>query len=94
MERRSLSRAYSGVTSWHAVGCPECAGTGYRGRTGIHELLVMNDALQAMVHDGVSDQAIRDHARAGGMRTLREDGNRLVVSGVTSVEEVLSATRE
>jgi general secretion pathway protein E len=94
MERRSLSRAYSGVTSWHAVGCPECGGTGYRGRTGIHELLIMNDALQAMVHDGVSDQAIRDHARAGGMRTLREDGNRLVVSGVTSVEEVISATRE
>ncbi len=94
LEKLALGASYSGATTWHAAGCPECAGSGYRGRTGIHELLVMNDDLQLMVHEGVSDQAIREHARAGGMRSLREDGNRLLASGVTSVDEVLSATRE
>ena len=92
--RRALGLPESARTSWHAEGCPECGQSGYRGRTGIHELLILDDGLRAGVHDGVSDQALRERARAQGMRSLREDGGRWVAAGVTSVEEVLSATRD
>jgi len=66
----------------------------YRGRTGIHELLVVNDTLRGMIHANDSEHALRQAALAAGMRTLRQDGERWVVQGVTTREEILRVTRD
>jgi general secretion pathway protein E len=75
------------------VGCPACLHTGYRGRTGIYELVAVDDGLRRMIHDRAPEHALRAHAAALGMRDLREDGMRWVAAGVTSLEEVLRVTR-
>jgi general secretion pathway protein E len=69
------------------VGCPRCRETGYRGRRGVFELLVLDGALRELVQERASADQLRAAARAGGMRTLREDAVRLVADGVTSVAE-------
>jgi len=75
------------------AGCVECQGTGYRERTGIYELLVMPDEIRAELprHRGAGE--LRQLAIKNGMRTLAEDGMRLVRAGVTTVDEVLRVTR-
>jgi general secretion pathway protein E len=75
------------------AGCAHCRGTGYRGRTGIYELLVMNDDLRARLLQHRDAGDLRRAAIADGMRTLRMDGLRLVRQGVTTPEEVLRVTR-
>ena len=70
-----------------------CLHTGYRGRTGIYELVAVDDGLRRMIHDRAPEHALRAHAAARGMRDLREDGMRWVAAGVTSLEEVLRVTR-
>ncbi|HEX2829460.1 MAG TPA: type II secretion system ATPase GspE [Burkholderiales bacterium] len=75
------------------AGCPACLHTGYRGRTGIYELVAVDDGLRRMIHDRAPEHALRAHAAAQGMRDLREDGMRWVAAGVTSLEEVLRVTR-
>jgi general secretion pathway protein E len=87
-------RRQDGEGRWHPVGCADCAHTGYKGRTGVYELMVVNDSIQALVHARASEQDLADGARAGGMRSMREDGDRLVLSGVTSAEEVIRVTRD
>jgi general secretion pathway protein E len=79
---------------WRAVGCPACDRTGYRGRTGVYELFVIDDSARALIHEGVDEGRLRDTARAAGMRNMREDGERWVVAGVTSMDEVVRATRD
>jgi general secretion pathway protein E len=74
-------------------GCAACNQTGYRGRTGIHELLLVDERVREMMHEGVGEQAIERHIRAT-TPSIREDGCRKVLSGVTSLEEVLRVTRE
>ncbi|MHB8848090.1 MAG: type II secretion system ATPase GspE [Burkholderiales bacterium] len=76
------------------TGCDSCDMTGYRGRTGIYELLVMDDTIRRFVHDGTSEQKIRDCAVAAGMRNLRMDGMRWVAAGITSLEEILRVTKD
>jgi general secretion pathway protein E len=76
------------------VGCPECGHSGYQGRTGIYELLTIDDSLRTLIHDGAAEGKLRDYARAHGMRTIRDDGLRWVRAGETSLEEVLRVTRE
>jgi len=78
---------------YRAFGCDACARTGYQGRTGIFELLVVDDSLRRLIHDGAAEALLREHARAQGMIGLREDGLRWVASGDTSLEEVLRVTR-
>lgn len=73
-------------------GCESCHGTGYRGRMGIFEILVMNDELRELIHAGASIAVLREKARIAGMRTLREDGVRKVIAGLTTIEEVVSIT--
>jgi general secretion pathway protein E/type IV pilus assembly protein PilB len=73
-------------------GCPECNGTGYRGRMGIFEVFVVNEELQRMIYEGAGTAKLREKARALGMRTMREDGVRKVLSGRTTIEEVVSIT--
>ena len=74
------------------AGCENCHGSGYRGRAGIFEIFVSNDELQRMIYENVGTSRLRDKARALGMRTMREDGLRKVLSGMTTIEEVVSIT--
>lgn len=73
-------------------GCPKCRETGYRGRTGLFELLVVTDQFKQAFAEEQSLEKLRDIARAHGMRTLREDGWAKVAAGITTVEEVLRVT--
>lgn len=75
-------------------GCEQCRGTGYRGRTGIYELLVLDEDLRAELGQHRGTRELRRMARTAGMRTLREDALRLVRAGATSIEEVLRVTYE
>jgi len=74
-------------------GCEECQGTGYRGRTGIHELLVMSDTMRDLVTPQPSIQSLRKQARTEGLRTLQEDGLRKVIKGLTSITEVIRVSK-
>jgi general secretion pathway protein E len=79
---------------YHPVGCVECGHTGYKGRTGVYELMVADTAVRALVHSGAAESQLLAAAEAGGLRSMREDGARLVAQGVTAPEEVLRVTRE
>ena len=75
-------------------GCPLCMNTGYRGRTGIYELIKVDDAIRELIMRGVDSATIKEGARRRGMLTLREDGLRKMAQGITSAEEVLRVTQE
>ncbi|MCZ4314184.1 ATPase, T2SS/T4P/T4SS family [Comamonadaceae bacterium G21597-S1] len=75
-------------------GCEHCGHTGYAGRTGVYELLVADAAMRDQIHRQASEAEIRAAAIAGGMRLMRDDGERLVSAGVTAREEVLRVTRD
>jgi general secretion pathway protein E len=79
---------------WHPVGCSECGMSGYKGRTGVYELMVCDDEIRALVHAQASEAKLFEVAQLNGMKTMRDDGDRLVAQGVTSLEEVLRVTRE
>jgi general secretion pathway protein E len=79
---------------YSAVGCPNCNLTGYRGRTGIYELLSVDETLRRMIHDGAAEQDLRAYATEHGMVNMRQDGMRWVRAGDTALEEVLRVTRE
>ena len=76
------------------AGCKQCGQTGYQGRTGIYELLTTTDAIRAQIHNHTSEADIRAAALSSGMTLMRDDGQRLVLSGVTSREELLRVTRD
>jgi type II secretory ATPase GspE/PulE/Tfp pilus assembly ATPase PilB-like protein len=73
-------------------GCEQCGGTGYRGRTGIHELLVMNDAIRGLITPSPSVNDLKKAAVANGTLTLQIDGLMKVIHGETSVNEILRVT--
>ncbi|MEM9444329.1 MAG: ATPase, T2SS/T4P/T4SS family [Verrucomicrobiota bacterium] len=73
-------------------GCDYCRGQGYKGRMGIFELFSVNDDLRSLINEGASVSEIRQKSRDLGMRTLREDGIRKTVGGMTTPEEVISIT--
>jgi general secretion pathway protein E len=77
---------------YHGTGCRACRQTGYRGRTGIHELLVTTDTVRDQIVQRVNATAIRHEALRGGMITLRRDGWRKVLSGITTIDEVARVT--
>ncbi|MEC5319225.1 type II secretion system ATPase GspE [Brenneria populi subsp. brevivirga] len=83
-----------GSIRYHPVGCDHCNHSGFKGRTGIHELFVIDDEIRRIIHAGGDEQAMRAAARRGGMRTMREDGRRWVEAGVTTPEEILRVTRD
>ena len=85
---------HEGATFHSAKGCAACNRTGYKGRTGIYELLTVDDELRRLIHDRASEQALREHALSHGMRSLRDDGMRLAAAGTISLEEVVRVTRE
>ena len=81
------------LTFYHHRGCDECSNTGYRGRIGIFELMMIDEPVRREILNNSDSKTIQRVAQQQGMRLLREDGARQVVAGVTSVEEVLAATQ-
>ncbi|MCK9554618.1 type II secretion system ATPase GspE [bacterium] len=78
---------------YKGAGCSECNNTGYRGRIGIYELLIVNDEIRKMIYQKCTSGVIRQKAREVGMRTLREDGIRKVLGGITTLDEVFRITQ-
>jgi general secretion pathway protein E len=85
-------RLSGGVRPYKAVGCLECRNTGYRGRAGLYELLMMSDAARAHVHPVLDVAALRRQAVKEGMRPLRLAGAMKVAEGLTTIDEVLRST--
>jgi general secretion pathway protein E len=79
---------------FRARGCHACLDTGYQGRTGIYELLMMNDEVRALALKNTDSNLIKRAALGRGMRTLRLDGAFKVLSGMTTIEEVMLVTAE
>jgi len=76
----------------HGKGCGQCRGTGYKGRMGIFEIFILDDEVRHMINRRSATLSLRQRARELGMRTLREDGIRKVLAGLTTAEEVISTT--
>jgi type II secretory ATPase GspE/PulE/Tfp pilus assembly ATPase PilB-like protein len=81
------------VTIYKEKGCPACHGTGYKGRTGVHELLIFDNAIRELLVAHPSIQAIRAAARKAGTRTLQESGIAKVLAGITSINEIVRVTK-
>jgi general secretion pathway protein E/type IV pilus assembly protein PilB len=81
----------SGKTA-RGTGCTECSETGYRGRFGIFEIFLIDDEARKLIYECVPSSVLRTRAREAGMRTLREDGVRKVLAGLTTPDEVIRAT--
>ena len=79
---------------WHPVGCDACGHTGYKGRTGVYELMTAGAEARALIHAAAAEADLRAQAQRDGMVPMRDDGERLVRAGVTSREELLRVTRE
>ena len=80
-------------TLYHATGCPQCNHSGYSGRTGIYELVPIDESMRRLIHDGAAEHALERHAREIAP-SIRHDGLRRVLAGETTLEEVLRVTRE
>ncbi|MGH8362266.1 MAG: type II secretion system ATPase GspE, partial [Gammaproteobacteria bacterium] len=80
-------------TLYRPLGCEHCNHTGYRGRTGIYEMVVVDEHMRSMIHDGNGEQELEHYARTK-TPSIRQDGRRRVLAGKTSIEEVLRVTRE
>ena len=89
--RQAMAR---GMTIYQAHGCKECLDKGYRGRSGIYELLSVDEEVRALVSTNANAGTVRAKAIENGMRTLRDDGIRKVLDGVTSIDEVARVTQE
>jgi general secretion pathway protein E len=79
---------------YHPVGCAVCGQSGYKGRTGIYELMVVDDKVASLIHSRAAESQLFVAAEAAGLRSMREDGERLITEGITSPEEVMRVTRE
>ena len=86
LERLGLSRA---LPLRRAVGCSVCGSSGYRGRTGIYELVLIDDGLRRLIHDRTGEPALRDACARAGARSLLVDGARWLADGTTSLAELL-----
>jgi general secretion pathway protein E len=83
----------SNHSTYSPKGCAACNQTGYRGRTGIHELLVVDEGIRELIHTGHGEQAIEKYIRQN-TPSIRDDGCGKVLLGITSLEEVLRVTKE
>ena len=79
---------------YKAVGCLDCRQTGFRGRSGVYELMAINSSIQSAIADDPELPALREMAIKAGMRPLRHAGAEKVAAGVTTIDEVLSLTPE
>jgi general secretion pathway protein E len=93
-ELKTLGATVSQTDNVHvAHGCDKCSHTGYVGRTGVYEVVEVDDTMRTMIHDGESEHDIESYARTRSPG-IQDDGKRLVLEGKTSLEEVLRVTRE
>ncbi|MDH5356633.1 MAG: type II secretion system protein GspE, partial [Gammaproteobacteria bacterium] len=83
----------SSIDIYQSQGCPACLQTGYRGRSGIYEMIEVDDKLSSMIHDGESQAKIERYCRTKSP-SIRDDGMRKVEQGMTTIDEVLRVTRE
>jgi general secretion pathway protein E len=81
-------------TACAGKGCDACGHSGYQGRTGIFELLTTNDEIRTLIHAQASEAQLREAALRNGMQLMREDGERLVHSGISTEEELIRVTRD
>ena len=81
-------------TVYEPVGCDACRGSGFKGRTGIYEILIVDDHIRPLIIDRSSSSVIKREAMKQGLRTLRDDGWQKVLDGVTTVEEILRVSEE
>ena len=81
-----------GATIFEPVGCPYCGNRGYAGRTGIYEMMALDEELSDLIVGGASEIRLRDVSRGKGMRSLRQDGAHKVLAGITSLREVIENT--
>lgn len=88
----TITKDLENVKLWRGRGCKKCVLTGYYGRTGIFEIMPVTDTIRTMIYEKVSSTKIRERAREAGMRTLREDGLRKAIAGITTVDEVMRVT--
>ncbi len=79
---------------YRGKGCPACSGTGYRGRTGIYEILLVSETIRQLIMKKADSVSIGRQAVEEGMKTLREDGARKIIEGITALEEVLRVTQD
>ncbi len=84
----------SDVTLYRGAGCAACSQTGYRGRTGIFELMVLNDEIRRLIGGKADSTAIKHAALANGMVTLKQEGTERVLQGQTTLEEVMRITQQ
>ena len=82
-----------GKTIYHPVGCPSCRGSGYRGRMGTYELLIVNEEIRNLATERAPSTELKKSALRAGMSTLREDGWQKVLAGDTTIDEVLRVTK-
>ena len=80
------------VTLYRGKGCPNCLGTGYKGRIALIEVLMLTPKIKELVLAGEQEHTIREAARREGMKTLRENGMQNVLDGVTTIDEVVRVT--
>jgi type IV pilus assembly protein PilB len=92
LEKAGFEGNLDGSETFKGRGCDKCRSTGYAGRSGLYELLVMDDALRDLVTRNPDVNELRKLCREAGLKTLREDGFDKVRSGATSVDEVLRVT--
>ena len=83
----------SSASVFDAQGCESCGQTGYRGRTGIYEVVVVDDTMRQLIHDQVAEHELAGYARRKGP-SIRDDGKTKILAGITSVQEILRVTLE
>jgi type II secretory ATPase GspE/PulE/Tfp pilus assembly ATPase PilB-like protein len=82
------------VQLYRPLGCDECGGTGYKGRTGIHELLVGTHKLRNLIYNKADLDTLRDQALRDGMRTLKQDGINKIFMGLSDYKQLLRVVAE
>jgi len=81
-----------GAALYTGNGCRDCRDIGFKGRLGIFEMMAMNATIRDMTFNGEAVHKIREEAERSGMRSLQGDGHRKILSGVTTVQEILAVT--
>ena len=93
LDQLGISRKDIGDRKFYfGAGCEECSNSGYRGRTGLFEMIKVTDSFREMINSGAATLVLRQQAIEQGMRTLREDGLRSIFDGESTLEEVLKYT--
>ena len=88
------AQGFEDITFYKAAGCDQCGGEGYRGRNGVYEVLPMDTDIRKLVTQTATTEDIEKQAKKNGMSTMVEDGFLKIVQGITTIEEIMRATKE